>query len=341
MIRAAIVGLGPHGMRMFKAAERVTEVDLVAVVDRDEAKLQQEEVVASKALGLTGLSELWSHNIQLLMIATNGPSHAAISLEGIENGITHLLVTKPFTCSLEDAVKVNEAAKKNNVKLSVDHLLRYDSTYAWVAQQAQNDAWGELKRMYIQRPGIGLGCLGVHSFDIANFMVGSTPKTITGWVDEPVRKNPRGEQFVDPGGTVVMQYDNGVRVVVDQIEEGSGPQSIEMHFKYARVKLDEKLGTLEVVSKDRNFVPGPNKKPVLDKQINPHQATEVKIDTVKLLENMLLELVEGNTILADGDAGQKAVEILVAAYISNSNNNTPVELPLKEEGHIKLNLPVT
>lgn len=340
MIRAAIIGLGPHGMRMLTAALRIDTINLVAVVDRDEAKLKQEQVVESKAAGLKDLEELWKHDIQLLMIATNGPSHAAISLEGIKNGITHLLVTKPFTCSLEDAITVNEAAKKNNVKLSVDHLLRYDFSYAWIAQQAKSDTWGELKRMYIQRPGIGLGCLGVHSFDIANFIVGSTPKTVTGWVDEPVRKNPRGEQFVDPGGTVVMQYDNGVRVVVDQIEEGSGPQSIEMNFKYARVKLDDKLGTLEVVSKDRNFVPGPNKRPVLDRQVNPH-IESFKIDTVELLERMLKELVSDEAVLADGDVGQKAVEILAAAYISNSNNNTPVELPLKDEAHIKLYLPVT
>lgn len=340
MIKAAIVGLGPHGMRMLKAASKIENIDVVAVLDRDEEKLKQEEVVQSKVQTITDLANLWQHNIELLMIATNGPSHAAISLEGINNGITHLLVTKPFTCSLEDAIEVNKAAKENNVKLSVDHLLRYDFSYQWIAQQTKNQTWGELKRMYIQRPGIGLGCLGVHSFDIANFIVGSTPKTITGWVDEPVRKNPRGEQFVDPGGTVVMQYENGVRVVVDQIEEGSGPQSIELSYKYARVKLDDKLGTLEVVAKDRDFVPGPNKKPTLDRQINPH-IESFKINTVQLLENMLKELIAEGEVSANGAAGEKAVEILVAAYKSHENNNIPVALPLTNEADLKKYLPVT
>lgn len=340
MIKAAIVGLGPHGMRMLKAAEKIDTINLVAVVDRDDAKLNQEEVIASKAVGVKDLADLWSHDIQLLMIATNGPSHSPIALEGIKNGITHLLVSKPFTCSLEEAIELNNVAKKNNVRLSVDHVLRYDHTYQWIAEQAKNDAWGDLKRMYIQRPGIGLGCLGVHSFDIANFVVGSTPKTVTGWVDKPVKKNPRGEHFVDPGGTVVMQYDNDVRVVVDQIEEGSGPQSIEMNFKYARVRLDEKLGVLEVIAKDRNFVPGPNKKPVFDTQINPH-AKDVKLDMVSALENILNELISRQPISANGIVGKKTIEILVAAYVSNTNNNTPVELPLKDEAHIKRYLQVT
>ncbi len=339
-LRTALVGLGPHGIRMIQASMKIDAIEWVALVDRNENTFQNDVVAATGALQLTELNQLWELGIQLLMVATNGPSHAPIALEGIKNGITHLLISKPYTCTLEDAIHLNAEAKRHNVRLVVDHLMRYDFTYNWLKQQAASGIWGKLKSMYIQRPGIGLGCLGVHSFDLANFINGQTPQTVTGWVDEPVKKNPRGDQFVDPGGLVILHYANGVRAIVEQLEEGSGPQSVELMFNHARVRMDEKYGILEVIEKDKNFVPGPNKKAPLVKTLNPH-IPEFKIDTVLLLENLMKELVSDEPISADGAAGQSAVEILVAAYVSNSNQHAVVELPITKEEDLKLFLPVT
>ena len=83
----------------------------------------------SGAIRLKGTSKLWRHNIDLLMIATNAPSHFALSIEGINNGITHLLISKPMSTSIADANAINKAAAKNNVRICVDHVLRYDETY--------------------------------------------------------------------------------------------------------------------------------------------------------------------------------------------------------------------
>lgn len=340
-LRTAIVGLGPHGMRMVKASQNIDAIEWVAVVDRDTEKLNQQEITDLGVEKLTNLEELWQHNIELLLIATNGPSHAPIALEGIKNGITHLLVSKPYTCSLEEAITLNEAVKKNNIRLVVDHLIPYEYTYQWLRQQIKEEVWGKLKSIKLQRPGIGLGCLGVHSFDLANFLNGQTPTAVSGWIDEPIKKNPRGEQFVDPGGLVVMEYANGVKAIVEQIEDGSGPQAVDIMFNHARIRVDEKYGELEVVEKDRNFVPGPGKKPTLTKTINPHISEKFGIDMIALLETMLKELVGNSNIQASGEAGKSAIEILVAAYKSNSNNHVSVALPLTEEADIKTFLPIT
>ena len=99
--------------------------------------------------------------------------------------------------------------------------------------------------MYLQRPGIGLGCLGVHSFDMANYLIGKSPQKITGWIDEPIGINPRGSQFVDPGGLVVIDYGEGIRATVDQIEDGSGPAGTEIILNHARIRVDEKNNILD------------------------------------------------------------------------------------------------
>jgi predicted dehydrogenase len=340
MIRAAIIGLGPHGMRMLESALLIDSIKLIAVVDSDESKLNQEIVLKTEAIKLKDLAELWLHQIDLLMIATNGPSHFALSMEGIRNGITHLLISKPMTTSVADAIAINKAATEKEVRVCVDHILRYDETYQWIKTQINNNRWGKIRRMYIQRPGIGLGCLGVHSFDMANYLIGKHPRSITGWLDEPISKNPRGEQFVDPGGLVVLDYGEGIRATVDQVEDGCGPAVTEIIFNHARVRVDEKNNILEVIEKDPEFVPGPNRKAPLTRFVNPH-LKDVKHDMVWLLKAITLELISDTPLLSDGDTGQNTIEILVAAYISNSNGNKPVELPLTEPDYLKLNLNIT
>ena len=326
-LNTAIVGLGPHGIRLIQSLSQLESIKLIAVVDRDESKLHQEIVVNTGALQLKELTELWQYKVDLLMIATNGPSHFAISMEGIKNGISHLLISKPMTTSIADAIAINDLAKRSNVRVCVDHILRYDDTYQWIKLQILNNKWGELKRLYIQRPGIGLGCLGVHSFDLANYLTDLNPKFITGWLDKPIGKNPRGAHFVDPGGLVVIDYGNGVKATVDQVEDGSGPAITELVFNNARVRVDEKNNILEVVEKSIDFIPGPNKKIPLTRNLNPHQL-EVKHDMIELLGKLISELISEESIISDGLTGQNTIEILVAAYISNDLGNIPVSLPV-------------
>ena len=340
MIRAAIIGLGPHGMRILQSISEINTIKLVAVVDRDESKLSQEIVIKSGAIPLKNTTQLWEQEIHLLMIATNGPSHFEISMEGIMNGITHLLISKPMTTSISNAVEINKAAAKKNVKVSVDHILRYDETYQWIKLRVLEERWGKLKRIYMQRPGIGLGCLGVHSFDMANYLIGRLPNKVSGWLDNPIGKNPRGEQFVDPGGLVILDYGEDIRATIDQVEDGSGPAVTELIFNHARVRVDEKNNILEVVEKDPGFTEGPNKKAPLVRTLNPHNK-EVKHDMVQLIKQNIVNLISDNQLLSDGISGQNTIEILVAAYISNKLGNISVALPISKPEYLTLNLNIT
>src|SRR5690606_38665984 len=114
------------------------------------------------------------------------------------------------------------AARKKNVRLAVDEINRFDPVIQHRREKIGSGAWGKLKSIYIQKPGIGLGCLGTHSFDLINFLTGTDPLRVTGWVDDPAGKNPRGEHFRDPGGLVIIEYKDGIKGIVSQIEEGAG-----------------------------------------------------------------------------------------------------------------------
>ncbi len=340
-MKTALVGLGPHGQRLLKSISEIERLSLVGVVDKSEEVLKN--VKPDLDIGrYTDLPSLFAAHpdLEVLVICTNGPSHASISLAAMENGVRYLFVSKPLACTLTDAQKIVVKAAETSTRIVVDHGLRHDPSYNWIKIQQASNAFGKLKSIYIQRPGIGLGCLGVHSFDLANFLVGDSPQKVSGWVDAPIKTNPRGEQFVDPGGLVILEYQRGIRATIVQNEDGAGPMSVEINYQFARIRVDEKFGMLEVVAKDQNFQPSPGKSAQVVKTLNP-QGFEVKHDIFYLMRNLLEELISDKPMKSDAAHGLRSVEILVAAYMSHEKGNISVVLPLVDETYLHRFLPVT
>ena len=149
---------------------------------------------------------------------------------------------------------------------------------------------------------------------------------MTGWVDTPVGNNPRGAEFVDPGGLVVLELAGGVRGVVAQIEDGAGPMSADIHLTAGRVRLDERFGTIEIIERDLSVKPGPNRPPVLTRVEAP-EGLSANSPLPTMVRGCLDDLIserEG----ADGRDGRASTEVLIAAYLSHEQGNVPVALPL-------------
>ena len=339
-MKTTLIGLGPHGLRLYKCLRELDEFEICGLVDKRDSvkeKIESED----HTLFYTDLDEMYSQESpEVVVICTNGPSHKVLAERAMQEGAKRLFISKPLACSIADSLAIQQMANETNTRVVVDHGLRHDKSYIWLREQVINKTYGELVSAYIQRPGIGLGCLGVHSFDLANYLFGKNPERVTGWIDEPVKKNPRGEEFVDPGGTVILEYGGGNRALIEQIETGSGPMSVELNFNFARVRMDEKFRTMEVVSKDPEFVPGPGRPAPLDRQINPH-GEEVKHDIFYLMKQLLLELAGDGEMEADIGFGVTSVEILAAAYQSHEEGNKAISLPLTSEEFINRFLPVT
>ena len=85
-LKAAVIGAGPHGLRIVGVLAEMAAVDLVAVVDRRAEALAQAALPAGVAR-LESSEELFARgDIDLVCIATNGPSHAALALGAMDAG---------------------------------------------------------------------------------------------------------------------------------------------------------------------------------------------------------------------------------------------------------------
>ncbi len=336
-MKTAIIGLGPHGKRLFEAAKSIEGLEMDAVVDANPTAIEGLEVACKFNDYGKMLAE---YNPDLVIISTNGPSHFPLAKQAIEHGVKKLLITKPLTCTLEDGIQLKDLAQKHGVSIAVDHGLRFDPTYNWIKTQIGLGTWGEFLQMNIMRNGIGLGCLATHSFDLSNFLFDQHPIAVTGWVDQSYKANPRGAQFVDPGGLVVLDYGQDRKTVVSQIEKAAGPMIVQLFFELARVVVDVKYGTLEVVSQPKGAKASPGNPVQTSRELNPH-GEEVQHHTVNLMKAILQDLLHNPNLKADISHGLNAVEILVAAYQSAEQQHGPVQLPVTDEEYKKRFLPVT
>lgn len=338
MFKTALVGLGPHGRRLLKVASGL-KLKVVALIDQNTRVLEDIDMDSSVKFSSVEQAILSHPDIQLLIIATNAPSHASIAIRGMKAGIKYVLVEKPMACSIAECDEMLFTARKMGVRLAVDKMNRFDPFYGFIKEGIKTNRWGKLKSIYIQKPGIGLGNLGTHSFDICNFFCDEFPARVTAWLDEPLGRNPRGEQFVDPGGLVVLEYPSGVRATISQIEDGAGPQSMEINFTGARILHDPKSNFADIRVRDLSVKPGPGRPAVYNTL--PVEGVNLQGDMLKQMEELIVDLTEGDNCRANAIFGKSAVEILVAAYKSNAIGNIPVNLPLVEKEDLHLYLKVT
>lgn len=336
-MKAAVIGLGGQGRRVVEVLRDLPGIQLVAVVDPRDAALNGVDV--SGAARFRSADDLWgSGGADLVCITTTAPSHAPLAHAAMAAGARFLMVEKPMACSAAECDAVIRAAVDAGVRVAVDQGRRHDPAYRWLRDEIQSGRWGEVRCIFIQRPGIGLGCLGTHAFDLAMFLSGRPAESVSAWVDAALGTNPRGKEFVDPGGLVVLGM-GPVRAVVAQIEDGSGPMSVEVDLTGARVRVDEKNAQIEVIERDLSVKPGPDRPPVFRVDDRP-RALNWRSDLKAMIRGVLTDLIGSGSIDCDGRTGLAAVEILAAAHLSSSRQHVPVALPLTGADR-ELWLPVT
>jgi len=334
-----IVGFGPHGKRLMDVIMQIKELKLVGIADINKNAFVDENTDNIRQYNdFKDLSK--DFELDLLVITTNGPSHFEIAEYAIKKGIKRLFISKPLTTILAESRKLIRLAKKHKVRIAVDFGFRHDKTYSWIRSKIQSGVWGQLKSVYIMKQGIGLGCLGLHSFDLLNSIAGDDIHSVSAWIDDAIKENPRGKKFIDPGGLVIINYSNGIKGIISQIEDGSGPMNVEINLTGARISIDEKFGKTNIIVKDLNSQSKPNK-PVLYKKVKMPSKYRIALDIYVLMRSIIIDLLNDKPLKSDMYHGERALEILVAAYLSNDSNHIPIELPVTDTAALYRFFPIT
>ena len=185
-----LVGAGRFADFVARAAADVPGLDLRAVADQDVSRARR----LAERHGITATGDiaglLENDRIESLVIATPPVTHAPIARRALAAG-RHVFCEKPLATELDDARAV-AAARDSGLALVVDHVLRYNPLLAALVT-LRDELLGPVQRFAFENDAgdedlppdhwfwdeaVSGGIFvehGVHFFDAAHLLLGSTP----------------------------------------------------------------------------------------------------------------------------------------------------------------------
>ena len=201
-LRIGIIGTGGIAGSHIASYKKQPDVEVVAGADLIPGKAEKffkDNEVEAKAF--TDYKEMIdTMNLDAVSVCTYNRTHAECTIYALEHGLP-VLLEKPMTVTLEEAVAIREAEKKSGKIVSVGFQPRFDANMRMIKKIVQS---GELGRIYYVQTGGGrrhgipvswsetfiendkaglgaLGDIGCYSIDLVMNALGNPkPLTVTG-----------------------------------------------------------------------------------------------------------------------------------------------------------------
>ena len=224
-LRIGFIGCGWIAESHIKSFKKQPDVEIVAGCDlvpgKAKAFFEKFEVEGVKTDYKDHKEMLDDESLQLdaVTICTYNRQHAAPAIYALEKGM-HVLLEKPFTVTLDEAVEVCRAEKKSGKILSIGFQPRLDENMKMIKKIVESGALGEVyyiqtgggRRRGIPTPfgttfiedetaGIGaLGDIGCYSLDMVLNAIGyPKPLTVSGYKSNFFGTDPNYCNYVKTG----------------------------------------------------------------------------------------------------------------------------------------------
>lgn len=212
-MRIGIIGTGGISGSHIKAYLNQPDVEIVAGCDLIEGKAEKKFAYCGVegAKCFTDYKEMIDTvQMDAVSVCTYNCTHAECAVYALEHGL-NVLLEKPFTVTLDEAVEVMKAEKKSGKIVSVGFQPRFDANMQMIKKIVQS---GELGRVYYVQTGGGrrhgipvswsetfiegdkaglgaLGDIGCYSIDLVMNALGNPkPLTVTGTATDFFGKTP-------------------------------------------------------------------------------------------------------------------------------------------------------
>lgn len=220
-LKVGIIGTGWIAESHIESYLQMPDVEVVAAADWIDGKAQK----FMERYGVKGVHFYHDHkelidnepDLDAVSVCTFNTQHAAPTIYALEHGV-NVLLEKPFTVTLDEAVEVMRAEKKSGKLLSIGFQPRGDENMKMIKKIIESGALGEI--YYIQTGGgrrrgipnstfiekstggIGaMGDIGCYSLDMVLNAIGyPKPLTVTGYTSNFFGTNPM-YQYADANHT--------------------------------------------------------------------------------------------------------------------------------------------
>ncbi|PAE88518.1 Gfo/Idh/MocA family protein [Shouchella clausii] len=345
MMNVAIIGTGaicPSHIKGYLKFEDRCKITALCDIYPEKAEAQAKEFDLNVAIYSDYKELLRQENIDLVSVCTPPYTHAAITIEALNQG-KNVIVEKPMASSLKECDAMNEAAKRSGKILSVVAQNRFTSPMMKLKHVLDTKLMGPIVHTQVDSfwwrghcyydlwwrgtwEKEGGGCTlnhAVHHIDIFRWMNGM-PSEITAVMSNVAHDNAEVEDI----SIAIGRYENGsLAQITSSVVHHGEEQQLIFQGKNARVSVPWKLKASK--SLDNGF-------PVEDKELQ--EKLQKEYESINDLEfeghagqiEDVLHAIEGKKeVLVDGNEGRETLELITAIFESASLGKT-VKLPLDE-----------
>jgi len=224
-VRYGVIGTGPRGQALIKAALMTEEIEVVAVSDVQKDMLAQVAQLVPEAKQLKNYQDLLVLNeIDAVVVATPNHTHKDILLDCIA-AKKHVLSEKPVATTLEDLDLIAEKLEEGNIIFQVGTELRYFPMATQMKSLVDSGVIGPARMLWCKefRPPFKKGYekwrlqdisggsfleKNCHHFDLFNWIAGKKPIKVSAFGGKEVIY--QNEEVLD-NGWVIIEYENGIR----------------------------------------------------------------------------------------------------------------------------------
>ncbi len=185
-LRVGVIGVGNMGKFHVINYSELNNVELIAISDVNEEKGRKMAEDFNCKFYRDFKEMIRSENLDIVSVCVPTKYHKDVVIFCLNNKV-NVLVEKPIADTLINAEEMIEASNKNNVKLTVGHIERFNPAVIKLKEVIQEGRLGKISSIIIRRVGV---CppqikdanviidLGVHDIDIINYLLERNPDKI-------------------------------------------------------------------------------------------------------------------------------------------------------------------
>ncbi|MGB7925283.1 MAG: Gfo/Idh/MocA family oxidoreductase [Pyrinomonadaceae bacterium] len=332
-IRMIVAGMGQRGRDWAREVRADARFELAACVDVNADALREAAnglAVAPERCFTQVESALDQTACEALIVATDADHHTNACHAALARGLG-VLVEKPFTLRLSEAVELVELAEQKGVPLVVAQNYRYMRAHRAARRLIREGALGRIATVVSQYyrvphmmaaslarlPHSVMWGMGVHHIDALRYVLGAEITSVAAQsFTPPWSELPEGSSL-----QVMLAFDSGARGLYSATYESSGHEFFERGQEFYQRFVGERA-TLHVFHRwlvlcERGRLPRLVRR-------GPRAVTEENI----LLEQMRRALLDGETPESSGRDNLRTVAVMEACVRSSTERRwiNPQEL---------------
>jgi predicted dehydrogenase len=276
--------------------------------------------------------------LDILSVVTSDHRHAQIVVDACEAGVKAIYCEKPIATTLADADRMIAAAKAHNVLMSIDHTRRWRPIWHQARALVQSGELGALRRIVatLAGPRAMLFRNGTHLLDMICFFADSDPEWVVAELDDEHKQyGPRyagdggRDPATDPGGSVYIHFNNGVRAFVNASKDSSSAFEFTFFCERGRIRIDDTSAEV-IQSGVKELAEGKR----VSWTLTPAQTItgSLKAGVEELIAHVEARQ-RGETpppLVSPPEAGRRVLEILLGILQSNHAGSAKVTFPVQD-----------